>query len=122
MRYGQKGAPVRQRPGTGFLAFILHRGSGIILAFFIMPHLYMLYFLKDPARYEAIRGVFISRMAVRLAGAGLLALVLAHGLNGARVMLLEAGAPSRLQKALFVTALIIGLLLLAAGSRLMIAA
>ncbi|MDA8086702.1 MAG: hypothetical protein M0Z75_08385 [Nitrospiraceae bacterium] len=111
---------MKYRSGTGFWAFILHRGSGVLLALFILPHLYMLYFLKDPSRYEAIRSFFFyARPAVRLTGVGVLALVLAHGLNGIRVMLLEAGTPSRFQKALFRAAVLLGLLLLFAGARLM---
>ncbi len=109
---------MRDRPGAGFLAFIVHRGTGIVLALFILPHLYILYFLGDPARYEAIRR-FCSRPLARLSEAGLLGLVLAHGLNGIRIMLLEAGAPSRIQKTLFRAAVIAGLLLFFAGARLM---
>ncbi len=110
---------MRDRQGAGFLAFILHRGTGILLALFILPHLYILYFLGEPARYEAIRR-FCSRPYVRLAEVGLLGLVLAHGLNGIRIMLLEAGAPSRFQKALFGAAAIAGFFLLFfAGARMM---
>ena len=109
---------MKYRSGTGFWAFILHRASGIVLALFILPHLYVLYFLKDPSKYEAIRS-FCARPAVRLTEVGVLALVLAHGLNGIRVMLLEAGTPSRFQKALFRAAVLLGLLLLFAGARLM---
>ncbi len=112
---------MKYRPNTGFLAFLIHRGTGIILALFILPHLYILYFLKDPARYEAIRS-FCARSAVRLSEAGLLALVLAHGLNGIRVLALESGASSRIHKILFWAALIAGLILLAAGGRMMMAA
>lgn len=112
---------MRYRPGTGFLAFVLHRGGGIILTLFLLPHLFILYFLKDPATYEAIRS-FCARPAVSLTETGLLALVLAHGLNGIRIILLEGGAPSRFQKILFWAASAIGLFVFFAGARLMITA
>ncbi len=109
---------MKYKSGMGFPAFLLHRGAGILLALFILPHLYILYFLKDPSKYEAIRG-FCAHPAVRLTEVFLLALVLAHGLNGIRLMLLEAGVPSRFQKALFGAAAIAWFLLLVAGARLM---
>ncbi len=111
---------MRYRPNTGFFAFILNRLTGVLLALFILPHFLIIWFLRDPAKYEAIRGL-CTRPAAKLSEAGLLALVLAHGGNGIRVILLEAGAPTRSQKILFWAAFALGLLVLAVAARHMTA-
>ncbi|MDA8174331.1 MAG: hypothetical protein M0018_07050 [Nitrospiraceae bacterium] len=102
---------MRYRLTTGFFAFILNRLSGVILAVFLIPHFFSLYFIGDAARYEAIRD-FYNTPVMRFSELALLGIVLAHGLNGIRLILLEAGAPTRLQKVFFWTALSAGALIL----------
>lgn len=109
---------MRYRLNTGFFAFILNRLSGILLVFFILPHFFIVYFLRDPAKYEAIRH-FCGQPAVKISEIGVLCLVLAHGGNGIRLMLLEGGVPTKFQKAIFWAAFGLGLLVLAIGAKYM---
>ena len=105
---------MRYKLTTGFFAFIINRLSGVVLAVFLIPHFYSLYFLSDDARYEAIRS-FYATPVMRFSEWALLGVVLAHGLNGIRLILLEAGAPTRLQKVFFRIALVAGVLILLAS-------
>jgi len=106
---------MRYRWHTGSLAWLIHRITGILLTLYIFLHLYVLSNLKDPDRYSAIMGLMKNPLVV-LSEVGLLGLVLAHGLNGLRVTLLELGLASRIHKTLFYAALALGGMIFIAGS------
>lgn len=106
---------MRYRWHTGSIAWLIHRVSGVLLTLYIFVHLYVLSSLKDPARYVSIMKLMKNPFVI-LSEVGLLALVLAHALNGLRVTLLELGLPTGMQKGLFYGAFIVGCLLIIAGS------
>ncbi len=92
---------------TGSFAWLVHRLTGVVLTLYIFLHLYVLAHLKDPEGYAAIMKTMQSPL-VRLSEAGLLALVIAHALNGFRLTLLDLGMPTGLQKRVFWSAFAIG--------------
>lgn len=98
---------MRYRLQTGSFAWIIHRLTGIALTLYIFLHLYVLSSLRDPVRYEALMGVMKNPL-VRIMEAGLLALVISHGLNGFRLTLIDMGVSTKTQKLLFWTALALG--------------
>jgi succinate dehydrogenase / fumarate reductase cytochrome b subunit len=106
---------MRYRWHTGSVAWLIHRITGILLTLYIFLHLYVLSNLKDPAKYSEMM-ILMKNPLVVLSEVGLLGLVLAHGLNGLRVTLLELGLASRTQKTLFYAALGLGGVIFIAGS------
>jgi len=87
---------MRYRWHTGSTAWLIHRITGVLLTLYIFVHLYVLSHLKDLDSYKKLLQLMENPL-VKLSEIGLLALVLAHGLNGIRVTLLELGMPSRKQ-------------------------
>ncbi|MFA5353980.1 MAG: hypothetical protein WC291_07110 [Thermodesulfovibrionales bacterium] len=95
---------------TGSAAWLSQRISGVILGFFIVMH------IADRSHRLSLHvpGLisFITGTSGRLL---LLALVIMHGLNGIRIILIESGLPTSLQKPAFLLALSIGTALFIAG-------
>lgn len=87
----------RYKRNAGLLAWVVHRVTGIALTLYLFLHLYVLGSLRDPEKFQGMMSLAKSPW-VKAAEFGLLALVAAHALNGARVMLLELGMPTRMQK------------------------
>ncbi len=106
---------MRYKLQTGSFAWLIHRATGIALTLYIFVHLYVLSHLRDTARYKEFMGLMKSPL-VRLGEAGLLALVVAHALNGIRLTLVDLGAPTRIQKLMFRIAVAIGSLAMIFGS------
>ena len=106
---------MRYKPQTGSFAWFIHRVTGILLTLYIFLHLYVLSSLRDPSRYEALMQTMRTPF-VRLLEAGLLGLVIGHGLNGLRLTLIDMGLPTRLQKPLFWAAFGVGAVLFILGS------
>ncbi len=105
---------MRYRWHTGSFAWLIHRVTGILLTLYIFLHLYVLSHLKDPETFNSMMAL-MKHPLVKLSEVGLLGLVLAHGLNGLRLTLLELGVSSRLQKSLFWTAVATGIVILFIG-------
>ncbi len=104
---------VRLGPG-GFLAFMLHRLSGIGLVVYLYLHLAVLDRLRaGPQAWDGFIALVRSPVFLALDVVLLFGLVF-HGLNGLRVVALGLGRGLRLQKALFWLALFlaVGLALL----------
>jgi succinate dehydrogenase cytochrome b556 subunit len=93
----------------------VHRLSGIALSLYLFLHLYALGTLRDPERFEAFIALTRSPIVKSLEFL-LLVAVAAHSINGVRVTLLESGAPTRLQKPLFLVGAIAFCAVLAAGA------
>jgi succinate dehydrogenase / fumarate reductase cytochrome b subunit len=93
---------VRYRLQTGSVAWLVHRVSGILLAAYLFYHFY---------------GLQAGSPASPFVDVPLLALLIAHGLNGTRLILLDAGVPTGLQKPLFWALSAAGLLVFATGAR-----
>jgi succinate dehydrogenase cytochrome b subunit len=106
---------MRYRTHTGSFAWVIQRVTGVILTLYIFLHLYVLSYLKDPVLYAPMLKALLSPL-VRVSEAGLLGLVIGHGLNGFRLTVIDLGAPTRLQKKLFYAAFILGAALFIAGS------
>ncbi len=105
---------MRHRCNTGFAAWLIHRISGLLLALYIFPHLYVLSLLSDPQEFASI----IKAMDNPLVKAGealLLLLVIVHSLNGVRLTLLDAGIATKHQRLLFRIAAVAGGLLFLLG-------
>lgn len=106
---------MRYKPQTGSIAWFIHRITGISLTLYIFLHIYVLSSLRDPVRYEALMNTM--RMPfVRFLEAGLLGLVIGHGMNGIRLTLIDMGISTKLQKPLFWVAFAIGALLFILGA------
>ena len=77
------------RKHTLWLAFALHRASGLLLALFLPAHFWVLaYALKDPAALEGfIR--WTDNPLVKIAEFGLVFLLAVHMFGGLRLMALE---------------------------------
>ncbi len=106
---------MRYKPQTGSSAWFIHRMTGISLTLYIFLHLYVLSSLRDPVRYEALMETMRTPV-MKLLDAGLLGLVVGHGLNGVRLTLLDIGISTRFQKPLFWAAFIVGALLFILGA------
>lgn len=100
---------------TGSISWLIHRVTGIALTCYIFLHFYVLSHLRNPAEFDSLMGV-MKNPFVRIGEAGLLALVVAHSLNGFRLTLIDVGAPTKLQKPLFWLAFIIGSIVFAFGA------
>lgn len=108
---------MRYKWQTGSLAWIIHRATGIALTLYIFVHLYVLSNLKDPSRFESIMGL-MKNPFLRLSEIGLLALVISHALNGARLTLIDLGVQTRFHKILFWSAFCIGSAIFLTGTLL----
>lgn len=104
----------RPRP-AGFLAFMLHRLSGIGLVAYLYLHLAVLDRLRDgPQAWDAFISLVRSPVFLFLDGILLFGLVF-HGLNGLRLTLVGLGRGLPHQKTLFWIALALALLASALG-------
>jgi succinate dehydrogenase cytochrome b556 subunit len=97
------------------MAWIVHRVSGILLALYLFAHLYALSSLVEPGRFDALMEL-MRHPAVTAGELALLAVVAAHALGGIRLMLLELGASTRLQKPLFKAAAVVFLAVMILGA------
>ncbi|MCB5410429.1 succinate dehydrogenase, cytochrome b556 subunit [Pseudogemmobacter faecipullorum] len=83
-----------------WLAYMLHRLSGLALALFLPAHFWVLSLaLTDPAQLDQLLG-FADNPAVKLAEAGLVFLLAVHFFGGIRLLVLEFLPWSQRQKSL----------------------
>lgn len=81
--------PARVRGQPGFWAFLVHRFSGLALALFLPVHFHVLSLaLRDPAAFDGFVR-WTEAPAVRLAEAGLIALLALHLSGGLRILAVE---------------------------------
>jgi succinate dehydrogenase / fumarate reductase cytochrome b subunit len=91
---------VRHR-GPDAWAFALNRLTGIVLVLYLFVHLVVLSLLaRGPDAWDDFLSLVRSPLALGLE-ALLVALLLFHGLNGLRVILVELGIGARARKTLF---------------------
>ncbi len=75
----------------GYMMWLLHRFSGLVLAAYLILHLWVLSHLtKGEAEFNRIMDAF-NNPAFRLMEIGLLGIFLYHGLNGLRVFFMDYG-------------------------------
>ncbi|MBI5213252.1 MAG: hypothetical protein HY957_07770 [Nitrospirae bacterium] len=91
---------MRHKLYTGSFAWIIQRVSGVLLALFLTLHLYFMKNINGPLGYQSIAGMMKNPL-IKFGETILLMVAAAHTLNGIRIVLLEAGAPTRFQKPLF---------------------
>ncbi len=75
----------------GFVFWLLHRLAGLGLAGYLILHIWVLsHLLQGEAEFKSIMNAFDSPL-IRVMEIGLLGLVLFHGLNGIRILLMDYG-------------------------------
>jgi succinate dehydrogenase / fumarate reductase cytochrome b subunit len=87
--------------------------SGVLLVLYLCLHLAVLSRLADPAAYTTVVRL-AAHPLVQALEIALLGLLLAHGLNGLRVTLLELGLPTRLHRTALGVAIVLWAALMAA--------
>jgi succinate dehydrogenase / fumarate reductase cytochrome b subunit len=106
---------MRYRLQPGSFAWLIHRISGITLSIYIIFHVYFFSGLKDPIISESLRKL-VENQFIKFGKAGLLFMVIAHSFNGIRLILLDIGVSTRMQKALFFIAALTGVVLFVIGA------
>ena len=80
---------LKLRGHTGYIAFFVHRISGLCLALFLPVHLYMLsLLLQDPARFDQFLA-WTNAPRIKFSEAVLIALAAAHLAGGLRILAIE---------------------------------
>jgi succinate dehydrogenase / fumarate reductase cytochrome b subunit len=75
----------------GFIAWVLHRLTGLALAAYIILHLYVLQNLaRGPEHFNSMMAAFDSPL-IRLMEIGLLGVVVYHSINGLRIVFMDYG-------------------------------
>lgn len=92
---------LRYRWPAGMWAFVLHRVTGVFFTGYLLTHIYVISHLAggEPEFNRTMR--FLSQPAFKMGEIALLALILFHMLNGARIVLFDWADAFRFQKALF---------------------
>ena len=102
----------------GYMMWLLHRFSGLVLAAYLILHLWVLSHLtKGEAEFNRIMDAF-NNPAGRLMEIGLLGVFLFHGINGLRVFFMDYGPMAKNEtyvKYLVGTFFLIALVFLAGG-------
>ena len=106
---------MRYRIRTGALAFIVHRFTGLALVFYLFMHILSVSRLADPASFNEEMAMYSSAL-FKLAELGLFAVVIAHALNGARIIAVDFWGMSRKQAALFYGVVGVGLIIFIYGA------
>lgn len=88
---------MRYRWNTGSIAWLVHRVTGIILAVYLIAHIYVLSHLKDPVAYNKLMAL-MKNPIIKLGELILFAIVLKHVFAGIRITLLEMGVSTKYQK------------------------
>ncbi len=106
----------------GFVAWLLHRLSGVALAGYLILHLWVLHHLaKGPEEFNALMAAFSSPF-LKIMEIGLLGVVAYHTINGLRVVLMDYGPMAEKNsyvKYLAGTFAVIALVVLAGGATML---
>lgn len=106
---------MRHKLYAGSFAWLIQRVSGVLLALFLALHLYFMKNINGPLEYRSIAGM-VKDPFIKFGEMILLMVAVAHTLNGIRIVLLEAGVPTRFQKPLFYFAALVGIVLTVTGA------
>lgn len=88
---------MRYRWNTGSIAWLIHRVTGVILALYLIAHIYVLSHIQDPASYSKIMSL-MKNPVIKIGELILFAVVLKHVFAGLRITLLEFGVSTKYQK------------------------
>jgi succinate dehydrogenase cytochrome b556 subunit len=93
----------------GMWTWLLQRVSGLLLLFYLFLHLWILHYsnLPDKATFDSILMRLQSPFFL-IFDLMLLALVIFHGLNGLRVIIIDFGIDTRTQKIVFILLMLMG--------------
>lgn len=95
----------RHHMSPGFIAWALHRVTGVLLGLYLFLHIWVIHHLaQGQAAFDRVMSVVQSPM-FHILEIGLLGAVLFHGINGIRVVLVESGVitqASRMQNSAYV--------------------
>ena len=82
---------VRYRLHPGYIAWILHRVTGLGLVLYLFMHIWVIHHIsRGKEAFDQVMGV-VQAPIFHILEIGLLACVVFHGLNGIRVVLIDYG-------------------------------
>ncbi|MBI5253723.1 MAG: succinate dehydrogenase, cytochrome b556 subunit [Euryarchaeota archaeon] len=99
----------------GMWSWLLERITGVLLVFYLFVHLWSRHFAGKLAVIDATA----ARLQTPFFNLTLLALVLFHGLNGIRVVLIDFGLSARAQRFVFWALMVLGFVMFLAGASIL---
>ncbi|MGQ9669848.1 MAG: succinate dehydrogenase, cytochrome b556 subunit [Desulfosoma sp.] len=109
---------VRYKMHSGYLAWILHRATGILLSLYLFLHIWVIHHLAQGEEAFNEVMVVVQSPLFHLLEIGLLATVVYHGLNGLRVVFIDYGnlAQRQIMRKAVYAVLAVSAVLVAAGA------
>ncbi len=100
---------------TGFISFFLRRVSGMALVLYLLTHMLVIGSAQGGAEsFDKMMG-YVQSPVFKLLEIGLLAAVIYHGIDGIRLLIIQAFDLTDKRKILFYTGLAISTILVLAG-------
>ncbi len=96
--------------GLGMWAFWLHRLTGLAIAAYLLMHILVISTVVGGAGSFDAAMKFLKAPIFILLELGLLATILIHGLNGARIVLFDLGRGVKRQKEIFIALMVIAII------------
>ncbi len=110
---------LKYRWNEGMVAFLLSRLAALVVALYLVVHLMVTRTLAGGARsFDAAMRV-VDHPIFKLLEIGLIGVIIAHAIQGSRVVALNLGLRSRHRKTLLIVIGLIGLVLFLAGAWVM---
>ncbi len=106
---------MRYKWKTGMWAFVLHRVTGLALSVYLIMHLYVVSSLHSADNFDKTMA-FLGQPIFRILEIGLLAAVIYHALNGARVFLIDFTNATKKHAVIWWTLAAIGLVIFVFGA------
>jgi len=101
---------------VGTWAWVLHRISGVVIALYLLLHIWVISFLqKGPESFNRVMHLLESPL-VKLLEIGLLGVVIYHVLNGIRLVILDLGWGMEHQKKMFWAVVGVGIVIFVLGA------
>ncbi len=88
---------MRYRWHIGSLSWLFHRITGVLLALYLIAHIFVLSHLKDPGSYNQIMNM-MKNPVIKIGELMLFAVVLIHVFAGIRITMLEIGFSTKYHK------------------------
>ena len=105
---------------AGYVAFALHRATGILLVLYLFLHFGVLTsLLAGPKAYDGMIGL-MSNPVVEILELGLIFVILYHGLNGVRLVLMALNIGVRWHEVMFWVVLAASIALTVASATMML--
>lgn len=104
---------------VGMWSWLLQRVTGVLLVFYLFLHLYVLHFAGEGATtFDAI-AARLRTPFFKFFDLTLLALVIFHGLNGVRAVLIDFGLSAGAQRIVFWVLMALGFAMFLAGASIL---